>query len=158
MDNSLMLIDRLNDFDVIYIHLLNIYPFSKANGRPIYDYIQTKKLPFAIFVHGNDVQKYTSRMYEFHYRLTDFLKWAKKDVMVIPKIRRFISKTHTRNNVHLIFPSLWMKQEAERNLKIQFRSNFSIIPTGIETDFFKPVNTVSNKQKLITIRSLSKKI
>lgn len=148
---------HLLDFEICYIHLLNIYPFRKENGWPIYKHIQKENIPFAFFVHGNDVQKYSNRMFEFRYKPKDFLKWFKKDVMVIPRLRHFLRTTKSNINSKCLFPSLWMKEEAERNLNISIE-RFDIVPTGIETNFFQFNDVSKNIRKLVTIRSLSQKV
>ena len=40
--------------EIIYLHLLNIYPFSKADGWPIYKRILRENTPFAMYVHGSE--------------------------------------------------------------------------------------------------------
>jgi len=142
---------------VLYLHLLNIYPFSSANGWVIYKYILKHNLPFAMYIHGNEVQKYTSRIYEFNYRIKDVLKWIKKDVFVIPKMKYFVGQTSKIGNKVLIFPSKWMKEEMERNLNCKI-SRFEIIPNGIDTSFFSYQNHSEYRFKLLTIRSLSSKV
>lgn len=150
------IIKQLDDEQtVIYLHLLNIYPFSKLNGWSIYKHIMVHNLPTLMYVHGNEVQKYTARWYEFNYRISDVLKWIKKDCFVIPKMKGFF-KIQKRNHPFL-FPSLWMKEEAERNLNLTI-DNYKIIPNGIDTSFFEFHNLIENRFKILTIRSLSSKV
>lgn len=149
------IIDSLDDGAVIYLHLLNIYPFQKNNGWPIYRHIMTHNLACLMYVHGSEVQKYSARLYEFNYRITDILKWLKKDGFVIPKMKQFF-KTQKRN-YPFVFPSLWMKEETERNLKLTI-DKYKIIPNGIDTSFFEFQNQVEKRHKIVTIRSLSNKV
>jgi len=139
----------------IYLHLLNIYPFSKDNGWPIYKHIMRCNLPTVMYVHGSEVQKYTARWYEFNYRISDILKWIKRDCFVIPKMKRFFR--NQKNNYPFIFPSLWMKEDAEKNLNLTI-SDFKIIPNGIDTSFFEFKNQVDKRFKIVTIRSLSNRV
>lgn len=149
---------ELEKHDVLYLHLLNIYPFQKNNGWIIYKYILEKRLPFAMYIHGNEVQRYSSRMFEFNYKLTDFLKWFKKDMLVIPKMKSFFKKAMENDNVIFFFPSLWMKNETLNNLKLVKISPCSIIPNGIETSFFDFNQSEEKRFKIMTIRSLSNKV
>ena len=151
------IVKRIQGIDVLYLHLLNIYPFNKVNGSPIYKYIIDNKTPFAMYVHGSEVQRYTSRMYEFRFKITDVLKWIKKDIFVIPIMKRFTRKTIKNRNAMFIFPSKWMKEEMERNLNCSI-SRYKIIPNGIDTEFFAYRNQYENRYKLLTIRSLSGKV
>lgn len=154
---SIKIIKEISKNSIVYLHLLNIYPFSKANGWPIYKHLMINNIPFAMYVHGNEVQKYSSRLFEFNYKLTDILKWVKKDWFVIPKMKKFVSVTKSRSNVSYVFPSNWMKESLEYNLKLKL-NKFTIIPNGIDTNYFQYNNTAQNKFKILTIRSLSQKV
>lgn len=149
------IVKQLDKQAVIYLHLLNIYPFSKNNGWPIYKHIMKCHLPMVMYVHGSEVQKYTARWYEFNYRISDILKWIKKDCFVIPKMKQFFKIQ--KRNYPFVFPSLWMKEETERNLKLTI-DNYEIIPNGIDTSFFEFHNLTENRFKILTIRSLSNKV
>ncbi len=144
----------LNDKDVLYLHLLNIYPFSKADGWFIYKFIMKKKLPFAMYVHGSEVQRYSSRMFDFNFRILDFVKWFKKDFLVMPKMRDFFKKSRLRRNVTFLFPSVWMKEDAEKNLGQKITS-FCIIPNGIDTKMFAFQNLYENRFRVLNLRPLS---
>jgi glycosyltransferase involved in cell wall biosynthesis len=147
---------ELNNYDILYLHLLNIYPFKKSNGWLIYKHILNENIPFVMYVHGSEVQKYGARMFEFNYKLTDFLKWFKKDALVIPKMKMFVRKTMQRNNTAFIFPSVWMKNDLEKNLNITLKQ-FYIIPNGIDTNLFKFNELYNRRFKLLTLRPLSSK-
>ncbi|WP_346770608.1 glycosyltransferase family 4 protein [Muriicola jejuensis] len=151
------IIKEISKYDLLYLHLLNIYPFSKANGWPIYKHILRTKIPFAIYVHGNEVQKYSSRFYEFNFRISEVLKWIKKDLFVIPKMRRFIRATKDIENSAYIFPSKWMRNNTEENLNLKI-DKFFIIPNGIDTALFKYRSLEEKRFKILTIRSLSQKV
>jgi len=150
--------DELLNQDILYLHLLNIYPFTKVNGWDIYKFILANNLPFVMYVHGSEVQKYGARIFEFRYRITDFLKWFKKDILVIPKMTNFVIKTNQRKNAAFVFPSKWMKENMEHNLKLNLQQNYYIIPNGIETDFFEYQDSIPFNNKIISIRSLSQKV
>ncbi len=149
------IIKLLDKQSVIYLHLLNIYPFSKDNGWPIYKHIMKCNLQTVMYVHGSEVQKYTARWYEFNYRISDILKWIKRDCFVIPKMKQFFR--NQKNKYPFVFPSLWMKEDTERNLNLTI-SDYKIIPNGIDTSFFEFKNQVDKRFKIVTIRSLSNKV
>ena len=151
---SIQMSEKIDKRSVIYFHLLNIYPFEKKDGWPIYKHIIKHKVPFVMYVHGNEVQKYSARKYEFNFRISDFLKWVKKDIMVIPKMQKFVVEG-TQGT--FIFPSIWMKEEMERNLNLMIE-NGHIIPNGIDTNIFQYNDLSKNRRKLIAIRSLSQKV
>ncbi len=154
---SKSIIKEIISYDILYLHLLNIYPFSKADGWLIYKHIMKNDIPFAMYVHGSEVQRYSTRMFEFNYKITDILKWIKKDVFVIPKMKKFLKNTKDKKNATYLFPSNWMRQDMEHNLNTKL-NKFSIIPNGIDTNYYGYKNTVENRYKLLTIRSLSQKV
>jgi hypothetical protein len=54
--NYINICKQLSNFDVVYLHLLNMYPLEKANGWPIYKFIAENRIPFGMYIHGNEVQ------------------------------------------------------------------------------------------------------
>ena len=146
--------ELLVEKEVIYLHLLNIYPFSKTDGWNIYKTILNKNIPFAMYVHGSEVQRFAAYMFDFSYSLIPFLKWIKKDFLVIPKMKRFIRETKNRNNCKYIFPSEWMKNELESNLNVSLEE-YKIIPNGIDTEKFRFNDCYKNRNRLLTLRPLS---
>jgi glycosyltransferase involved in cell wall biosynthesis len=155
--NYINICKQLSNFDVVYLHLLNMYPLEKANGWPIYKFIAENRIPFGMYIHGNEVQKYKARKYEYNYSIKETLKWFKKDFWVIPKMKKFIG-----NAIHLqygkfIFPSRWMHVETQRNLGVEIKEPI-FIPNGINTSFYSYIDTSQNRFKLLSIRSLSAKV
>lgn len=153
---AVKLIDLVSECDLCYLHLLNINPFHKNNGWSIYKHILKNNVPFAMYVHGVEVQKYGSRMFEFNYKFTDFLKWLRKDLLIIPKIKHFVNKTKSRKNAIYIFPSEWMRKDMEDNLAVKL-NDYHIIPNGISVDLFKFHDLYEHKNKLLTLRPLTTK-
>lgn len=147
---------ELQYYDILYLHLLNIYPYQKSNGWLIYKNIMENNLPFVMYVHGSEVQKYGARIFEFNYKISDFLKWIKKDALVIPKMKKFLEQTMHRKNAAFAFPSVWMKNDMEENLNVTL-NKFHIIPNGIDTELFKYNNLYDNRYKFLTLRPLSSK-
>jgi len=152
---SNVIISCIKKGDIIYIHLLNIYPFSKSNGWPIYNFILKNNLIYAMYIHGFEAQRYSSRMYEFNFTIREILRWLKKDLLVFPKFKYFVNKT--KDQGLFIFPSKWMKSEMEKNLNCKI-NEYHIIPNGIDTKFFIFQNQSEYRFKMLTIRSLSSKV
>lgn len=148
------MLEKIDKSSVIYLHLLNIYPFQKKDGWVVYRHIIKHRIPFVFYVHGNEVQKYSARKYEFDFRLSDLLKWMKKDLWVIPMMRKFVE---TANQGIYVFPSKWMKMEMEKNLNLKI-DKFHILPNGIDSTLFKYLDMTENRYKIVTIRSLSQKV
>ena len=74
MMSSSDIINNIKSFDILYLHLLNIYPFKNYNGWIIYKYILKTSKPFVMYVHGSEVQKYRARLFDFNFKIFDFLK------------------------------------------------------------------------------------
>ena len=146
----------MKEKQVIYLHLLNIYPFSETDGWLIYKTILKEGISFAMYVHGSEVQKFTARKFDFNYNISTLLKWIKKDILVIPKMKKFVKETKGRDNCKYIFPSIWMKEELEKNLDLKLET-FEIIPNGVDTGLFKFNDSYENRYKLLTLRPLSSK-
>lgn len=147
---------QLNEDATIYIHLLNITPIPNLNGWYIYKHILKKKLPYVMYVHGNEVQKHSAREFDITKGFIDFLKRLKKDFYAMPRMEFFVKKTKNLKGSRYIFPSLWMKEEMERNLDINLET-YHIIPNGIDTELFKFHSSFEKSKKFITIRPLSSK-
>jgi len=155
--NSASIINELQDFEVIYLHLLNLYPFLQKDGWKIYDFIIKKNCPFAMYIHGSEVLRYKARKFGFEFSFNDLLSWIRKDFYSLPRIRMFISKSIQNPNCKFITNSKWMAKEAERNLNISIEKNISIIPNGIDTKIFS-YRKNNNLKKLVTIRPLGDKV
>lgn len=148
--------NQLIDGSIIYIHLLNITPIPSLNGWFIYKHILRKKLPYVMYVHGNEVQKHSAREFDVTVGFIDFLKRLKKDFYAMPRMETFVKKTKSIKGSEYIFPSLWMKEEMEKNLNIKLDS-YHVIPNGIDTDLFQFHTNFDKAKKFITIRPLSSK-
>ena len=151
------IVSVLGNFNVLYFHLLNIYPFQNKDGWLIYQKTIQKKIPFCMYVHGNEVQKYSARSYEYNYSIAESLKWIKKDFWVIPKIKNFVQTSQSIALGRFIFPSKWMHKEMQRNLKLKI-INPVFIPNGIETDFYSYQDVSQYRYNLLSIRSFASKV
>jgi len=138
-------------FDLVYLHLLNIYPNKMLSGWSIYKSIIDNNKQVVMYLHGSEVQKYYK--FDFIFSIKEILKYFYKDFYFIPKMRKFIKVINQRENSMFIAPSLWMIEEAQENLSVKF-NNFEIIPNGIDTDMFNFFDSYQNRYKIITLRPL----
>ena len=148
------IIEYLKEYDVLYLHLLHLYPFMKTDGWPIYKAIMKNKYPFAMYVHGSEVQKSSSRPFDTDYSIRGILRRFKKDLLLVHFMRKFVNESKLNSASHYLFPSFWMKKEMEDNLSVEV-SSFDVIANGIETDLFEFSNLFEKRFKLIALRPLS---
>lgn len=151
---SKKIVNSLKEFDVLYLHLLHLYPFTKEDGWPIYKSIMQNQYPFAMYVHGSEVQKYSARPFDKDNSIKGMLRRFKKDFILVYFMRKFVNNSHKNSSAHFLFPSFWMKKEMEKNLDLVI-SRFDIVANGIETDLFSFSNKFEKRHQLIALRPLS---
>ena len=144
----------LKEYDVLYLHLLHLYPLMKTDGWPIYNAILKNKYPFAMYVHGSEVQKYSARPFDTDHSIRGILRRFKKDLLLVHFMRKFVNESRLNVASHYLFPSFWMKKEMEDNLSVEV-SSFDVIANGIETDLFEFSNLFEKRFKLMALRPLS---
>jgi glycosyltransferase involved in cell wall biosynthesis len=143
---------RILNFQVVYIHLLSIYPYPKLSGWPIYKSIIKNKIRCFMYLHGSEVQ--STERYSFDdennfYSLA--VKYYKRYIF-LPRMRMFCQ--YVDQSGGFLSPSVWMRQEAESELKISLK-NVSICPNGIDTELFDFMPKFENVNKMLCIRPLS---
>ena len=151
-DQASKLCQLLEKFDVVYFHLLNLYPQPWKNGALLYNHVIKNKIPSAFYMHGSEVQSISkSRNFDHQNNLKQFLRMLYKDVFFMPQMKRIVKKLHD-NGTRFITPSHWMHHEAMQQLGFSFEAE--IIPNGINTEKFNVSETVDNK-KMLCIRPLN---
>ena len=139
--------------DFCYVHLLNFNIDKRLSGYPIYKKIRELQIKSALYMHGSEVQKYFSRLFDFKFSARELARYAYKDLYKIPKMKSFIEGIGEQ--CKFVTPSLWMKEEAEAQLGIKFKK-VEIIPNGIDTKLFSSqAYKYSQPMKMVTIRPLS---
>jgi glycosyltransferase involved in cell wall biosynthesis len=113
-----------------------------------------EKYPFAMYVHGSEVQKYSSRPFDMDRSLIGILKRLKKDILLVYFMKKFVNGTKLNKLSHFVFPSFWMKDEMENNLNVIIEK-FDVIANGIETDMFKFSNSYDKRYRILALRPLS---
>ena len=84
------MIQYLSDYDVLYLHLLHIYPFMHQDGWPIYKAITQKKFLFAMYIHGSEATFFKDRFFGKKYQLRDIISWLRKDLFICQLLKVFL--------------------------------------------------------------------
>jgi glycosyltransferase involved in cell wall biosynthesis len=143
------------NYDLCYLHLLNIYATPCFNGAFIYQSILKNKLKVCFYLHGSEVQKYTTRLFDFKFNLREFARIIYKDFYFIPVMKFFISRLIHADLIHFFSPSKWMVKEAELNLNVQI-DKYEIIPNGIDIKRFISVERGKDiRFKALIVRPLN---
>jgi glycosyltransferase involved in cell wall biosynthesis len=146
---------QIADFDCCYLHLLNIYVDPRTNGALVYRELVKTKMKTCFYLHGSEVQKYTTRMFDFKFSIRELARIVFKDLYFIPLMKYFIRKLITNNNIIFFAPSEWMVKEAEQNLALNI-NDYQIIPNGIDYARFKSnVRSDELLNKAVVVRPLN---
>lgn len=144
----------IESFPLLYIHLLNIYPYPNLSGWPIYKSIMKNRIKCFMYLHGSEVQ--STQRYSFDYKRTLYayaVQYYKKYIF-LPRMRKFCQYVDTSGG--FLSPSNWMLDEASNELKLAL-TKVVICPNGIDTKLF----TFNAKHRLINkmvcVRPLSSK-
>ena len=116
-----------------------------------------KQFDLFVFVHGNEALFWYERIFRSTTScIHNFLVYCHNAVfntLSIFKIRKFLRKT--KNHLHFITVSEWMKKKTCDNWKID-ESRFTIIPNYIDEEVFcKKEKSESDRLKILSIRPYS---
>ena len=145
------IIKSMKEYDIMYLHLLHLYPLMRTDGWPIYKAIMQKQYPFAMYVHGSEFTFFKARFFNDSYSIRDFVSWLRKDIYHMPRLIKFFSTTH---HGEIITPSNWMKKKINNILNY---SKINIIPNGIDVNLFK-YRKVQRGFRIISLRPLGDKV
>jgi glycosyltransferase involved in cell wall biosynthesis len=148
------IIQRIKDYDLTYLHLLNTYFLIKNGGFRIYQYLKKNDKPFAIYIHGSEVLKYPKYLFDFNLSVHGLLKYFYINFWNHLKMKQFIFIKNKNPKSLFLFPSKWMKNHTEKVLNVKL-NNYQLIPNGIDTNHFKYSNRFPNRFKILMIRPLS---
>lgn len=149
--------NELSVFDVCYLHLLNIYADPRVNGAFIYNALIKNKIKTVFYLHGSEVQKYTTRMFDFKFTPREIARIIYKDFYFIPLMRVFVKKLIKDELIKFISPSLWMVKEAEANLNVDIQ-DYALIPNGIDIKRFKSkYRGIDSRKSMVVVRPLNSK-
>lgn len=144
---------RLSDFDIINLHLLNIYPFRKDGGLSIYKKLLAIDVPIVMNIHGNEVFKYPKYMYDFTFNLRGISKVIYRNFWHFPTMKKIVRSLNKKSNVCFVFPSQWIKLVTEENFSITLNNN-EIIQNGIDVFHFKSNIDFSKRYRILVLRPL----
>ena len=150
------IIKKLEHFDVVFIHLLHIYPIKDLDGSIIYEHIIRSRIPVLFFLHGIEVQKIWKSYKEEIEILSpkSLLRFLYHDFYQIPKMKKYIRLLIKHPKCRFIAVSQWMKEEVYENIKVDITEKTVIIPNGIDTKLFAYSNQWNHRHKLLAIRPL----
>jgi len=143
----------LKEYDLLYLHLLHLYPLMKTDGWPIYKAIMKNKYPFAMYVHGSEAAYFKDRYFSNRLQFEDLLSFLRRDFYQMPRLKKFLYEVTGKGGL-IITPSDWMKDK----IKITFNiDNVYTVPNGIDVDLFsfKPIEAGTH---LIALRPLGDKV
>lgn len=152
-DTAKVIENKLKDFDVLYLHLLNQYPLINGGYR-LYKAIMKHNYRTAIYIHGADVLVYPEYLYDFNWSLKGVCKYLYVQTWNYRTMKRFLNQISTSGKYLMMTPSEWMKGHTEKIFKHSFE-HFYAIPNGIDTELFDVPFDYETRYKLVTIRPLS---
>lgn len=152
-DTAKVIEDKLKDYDVLYLHLLNHYPLTNGGYR-LYKAIMKHRYRTAIYIHGADVLVYPEYLYDFTWSLKGICKYLYVQIWNYRAMKRFLNQISTFDSYVMMTPSKWMKNHTEKIFNRKFE-HFYAIPNGIDTELFDVPFDYNTRYNLITIRPLS---
>lgn len=130
-DNLENIFKKANEYDKIFIHFIDhklirkLYKMDQFSGKII------------VYFHGVECLSFRHRIMNlFSEGIFDFIKyilWNYKQRIIFNIYLRKIEKKFT---IDFVFPSMWLKKNAEKDLLYQFK-NYKIIPNPVNNKIFK---------------------
>lgn len=149
-DSAKNIAKELVNFDVSFLHLLNIYPFRKDGGYLIYKKLLRLNKPIVMYVHGVEVFKYPKFMHDFTFSISGVAKVFYRNLWHFNVMKKIVTRLNQKNSTFM-FPSKWMKKVTEENFSLQLKHTF-IIPNGIDTDHFNYNSNFSKIHNILVLR------
>lgn len=140
------LVEILNkeNYDKIIVHFLTVPMMNSLK-------MTNNNFEILVWVHGEEALSWKSRL--FNWKQKKFLKYIFSNIIQLNNYKKFSKK---KLNVKYIFVSEWMKEKAEKDIGIKFE-NYSIIPNGIDTDFFNQRSLDKEKVRVLMVRPFTSK-
>jgi glycosyltransferase involved in cell wall biosynthesis len=127
--NLISLRKIIKAYDFLFIHFISPPIIALLNEIDI----TNKKIQ--VWFHGAEVLSALRRLFEFNFGLPKLARYTASNFRARFFLRRFLGK-HKTEKIRYIFPSLWLKDMAERDLNFYFH-NFAIIPNPVDVGFFE---------------------
>jgi glycosyltransferase involved in cell wall biosynthesis len=147
------LIAKIKEYDPDIIHLHNLHGYY-LNIELLFHFLKEYQKPIVWTLH--DCWSYTGHC--AYYSLAKCNKWE-SICMSCPQSRAYPGSLWTDNsrrnycvkkdlftsvkNIHLVVPSLWLKEEVKRSFFGQ-DIDCTVVPNGIDTQIFRPMQTGSH--------------
>lgn len=151
-DTSKELSTTLKNFDVLYLHLLNLFPVSNGGFR-IYRNIIKHNYNVVIYVHGSDVLTYPDYFFDFNWSIRSVFRYVYYNTWKKHYIKKFLTHLTNQSSNRILMPSKWLGKQIEKIYTIS-EKNFSVIPNGIDLELFCENKTFKNRYKILCIRPL----
>lgn len=132
-------------YDKILVHFLTVPVMHALKDNNISDNV-------LVWVHGEEALSWKTRL--FNLRQPNYVKYFINNIIQLKEYKKFVE---LNEKIKFIFVSKWMKEQAEKDMKVSF-FNYEIIPNGIDTDFYTK-KTVSNSEtlRILVIRPFTSK-
>jgi glycosyltransferase involved in cell wall biosynthesis len=150
-DSGKNIANQLDQYDISYLHLLNIYPMRADGGYSIYKKLLQMDKPIVMYIHGTEVFRYPTYMHDFAWTPSGISKVFYRNFWHFNVMRKLVHKFNQKKKIYFMFPSQWMKEVSEQNFNIKFKTTF-IIPNGIETNMFKYNSNFSKRNTILVLR------
>ncbi|WP_410879100.1 glycosyltransferase family 4 protein [Myroides sp. DW712] len=148
-----VLVRLLTQFDVLYLHLLNQYPLVDG-GFSIYNAIRKKQYNTAIYLHGADVLLYPDGFFDFKWKLKSMVKVCYTNGWKRYAMARFFKKIMQNKKYAILTPSKWLASKLQGIYGVDQQA-ISVIPNGIDVDFFTSSGGFESRYKMLCIRPLN---
>lgn len=140
-------------YDVLYLHLLNQYPLVDG-GFAIYNTIRKKQQNTAIYLHGADVLLYPDGFFDFKRNLKSLAKVCYTNGWKRYAMSRFFKQIMQNEKGAILTPSRWLASKVQAIYGVDQQA-ISVIPNGIDVDFFTSSGGFASRYKMLCIRPLN---
>ena len=146
-DESKALIDAVKKYnpDRIIVHFYHSWMLEEL--------FKVVKVPTLIWVHGYEALGWYRRMFNYSWYSPVFFRFIKENTIQQLNLRRLIQYASTRNDIHFVFVSEWMKRITEADTLSKVK-RYSIIANPIDTELFNYVpKPIDQRGKVLLLRS-----
>lgn len=137
---------RTQQPDVIVVHFVQFQ---------FLDFLESLAKPLIIFAHGYDTTSWKRRLmnYDTLGSVRYLLPYIRSNRKQLHALRQFIIRAASRQDIHFVYVSEWLKQAATEDLGVTI-SHSHVIPNGINTTLFNPPpRTAEHRKKILLLRS-----
>ncbi|WP_430901702.1 MULTISPECIES: glycosyltransferase family 4 protein [unclassified Paraflavitalea] len=111
------------------------------------------KVPYLIWVHGYEALGWYRRMFNYSWYSPVFFRFIKENTIQQLNLRKLIQYASSRDDIHFVFVSEWMKRITEEDTLSKVK-RYSIIANPIDTDLFKYIpKTIEQRTRVLLLRS-----